>query len=259
MENGRTIMDLLGRTKIVERVGAEKGCMQCMRVALDSYDKANYLIGKYPILLEMAIRGHHYAFDEIRKLLPDNLQHYWLKIAENLDHLLDNEGKLTVRNMRKDLKQTMQKRCHACKREEGTFVCKSCEGCDDKENVEVKLKECTGCKFYCFCSEECHKHSLKHDFHINHCKQQQILEKYHKPHAQSIKDKLLQGVYPESIHELQVLREKLGLTKSPNDPFFEKRYGIEYHKADLDDSDGTYFWVARKNGKIPIGFASEKI
>lgn len=85
---------------------------------------------------------------------------------------------------------------------------------------------------------------------MGECRQLTILNKYHKPYENEFREAIKCGEDPKTIFPLQVLREKLGLTRPRKD------------YVDLmgkDSLDRYTLLIPRKDGTVLIGSTPEVI
>ena len=127
-------------------------------------------------------------------------------------------------------------------------VCIVCSLTDFDE--DVTLEKCGTCNFYCYCGKACQLYQWKDQNHMGECRQLTILNKYHKPYENEFREAIKCGEDPKTIFPLQVLREKLGLTRPRKD------------YVDLmgkDSLDRYTLLIPRKDGTVLIGSTPEVI
>jgi hypothetical protein len=238
--------------------GSEKGCTYCLYMfakfllysvndlfttECPGYDLMNHknLHLAFPLYLESAIRGN---VDSIRLLeksicamtdfaeswhitgmyaLITYLEKYYDKQRWNI-----STKKFMMKGRRKKIKSTIGNFCH---------------GCGEEESDTVTLERCGRCNFYYYCSSECQKRMWLTGGHAGECRQLAILKQYHRPHGKHIRDRLVNGVDPKDIPELQELRHQLGLDRPKSeyeDLLAQVKSGhIESFELIVPNKDGT--------------------
>jgi hypothetical protein len=251
--------------------GAESGCLPC----IDNYIRGHmkfreemiYL--RLPWILEGAIRGHapcmlilnHDAYEETKPAPVRSLSNYWMKITELLYPLIF----ITPKEERSTGRKKFASLCCICMKgdsEDGDHTWGSGD-----------LNKCGACKYYSYCGKECQLLHWKEGKHMGECRQLKILNEYHKPHAEAIRDAIIRGDDPKGIPELQELRTQLGLTRpkedyeeiilqlGDNDNENNSEYELsvpndwKMHNGNNDD----HRIAARKDGTVHIGSTPEVI
>ncbi|OEU07097.1 hypothetical protein FRACYDRAFT_252140 [Fragilariopsis cylindrus CCMP1102] len=194
-----------------------------------------YMHLAHPWLLEGAIRGNfrcimtligEYYFDHAElNRNADVLIDYWGKIAHNANSRLPN---LALNGLKDRLVRT-------------------CVICSKTDTNTSTLKQCIGCSFHCYCSETCQTTHWKDRKHRNECKQLRILNKYHKPYFNEIRDAVIRG--DKEIPSLEKLRYKLGLTR----PLEDYQELIDYNTHDGKLINPKDYVVAREDGTVWVG------
>ena len=189
-----------------------------------------------PWLLEGAIRGSYrgimtlieecYMDQAEPNRNADTLYGYWGKIARNIDTQLCPPIALNV------LKDRLVRTCVICSK---------------TDTNTSTLKQCIGCSFHCYCSETCQTTHWKERKHRNECKQLRILNKYHKPYFNEIRDAVIRG--DKEIPSLEKLRYKLGLTR----PLEDYQELIDYNTHDGKSINPKDYVVAREDGTVWVG------
>jgi hypothetical protein len=189
-----------------------------------------------PWLLEGAIRGSGACrlmlttsvYEKAKPKLPNALMTYWLKIHAKFN--ADNE--LQFDNyMVKQFKNE---------------VGKSCAICSKKDSKTLVLQQCKGCSFRCYCSETCQTTHWEEHNHKGECKQLNILNKYHKPHAKEIWDA---AIGANNHPALDNLRHKLGLSR-PSEEYEELRDRCTHDGQPIDPFE---YLVGREDGTVWVG------
>ena len=223
------------RYALVKQGAIEHGCVHSIFFMGEKSTKSNRMSLHLcqPWLLEGAIRGSYqciinlierYVYqNESSDESADALFSYWWEIALNIDPDPCNDD-LT------ELKGDLGQQCESC----------------SKTNTETTLKECIGCKWYCYCSVTCQTTHWNEHNHRGECKQFQILNKYHKPYAKAIRDAAIRGdMHPA----LDKLRYKLGLSR----PLQEYEELMQKSTHDGKAIDPENYVVAREDGKVWVG------
>ena len=242
--------------------GSKKGCTHCLGMyaeshlysvddlVANSHDHGHLdLINRkdlhiaFPLFLEGAIRGdvdsiHH--IDDIiysvegeslsKKYIKTNMYAmnlYWQKYYEK-QGFGSNFGKISGKKIK-------------------TMYGIVCHGCYKQESDTVTLKKCGACNFYFYCNAECQKKMWQDGGHAGECRQLAILKQYHRPHGKYIRDRLVNGVDPKDIPELQELRRRLGLDR----PKAEYDKLLEQVKSGCIGSRELI--VPNKDGTVQIG------
>jgi hypothetical protein len=268
-----------------------------------------------PWLLEGAIRGHLYSIIRLyctcyTEALPSQahaLIEYWLKIEKSLYPSLDNNhndnnksgqgnnnnNNKTIKDGRQKAKKTIVSSCPICHKTDDDVSCDDDSISNDNDGgdgstgtgmteIKTKLKQCMGCKMYCYFSEECQTtHWIKQN-HRNECKMIQILQKYHKPYSKEIHQNQIIAIHQQqqqrererelfrssddqssssdfidSNNKLQILRDKLGLNRPKIDYEELKLLLSSDNDNDNDDNDNNdrrrHYLVARQDGTVHIG------
>ena len=153
---------------------------------------------------------------------------YWQKFYDKQGFGSDLDNKMT----RKSIKTDIGNICH---------------GCDKEESDTVTLKKCGGCNFYYYCSADCQKKMWLNGGHAGECRQLAILKQYHRPHGKHIRDRLVNGVDPKDIPELQELRRQLGLDR-PKAEYEDLLQQVKSGRIEPCD-----LIVPNKDGTVQIG------
>jgi hypothetical protein len=154
--------------------GAESGCVICMDVYIRWSNIAEEKMTHhcYPWYFEGAIRGNiecmrlmmECCFDAMPTGAPSLIDH-WSKMITG--------GRKRFKGNIKDM------RCVTCPKEP-TLLCGIC-------------------RIASYCSKECQLLHWNEGNHIGECRQFEILNKYHKPHAKDIYRKIIRGDDPSEI------------------------------------------------------------
>lgn len=219
------------------KLGAESGCVPSMCVYATRLAASNKIHMAVPWALEGAIRGSVHCtsflvemcYQRSKPIGSYALSYYWMKIMnvwdrsvctiEQVEHMRDDKGK-------------------------------RCSNCRTPDSATVELRKCGMCQFYYFCSEECQIENWKEpNNHMNECRQLRILNKYHRPYANEIREAALNN---SSIPALQKLRNKLGLTR-PREEYYDlirldRPHIYRYKKI-----------AARKDGTVYVGSTTKTI
>ena len=212
--------------------GAEAGCVSSMNNVMGELTNEGKFHHALAWALEAAIRGGrggimilndcYAASNNIYSQKAHALSMYWTR-------MLYERGPESVDIQAADqLEDDIGKKCFQCGRK-------------DSKN-KVILKACSMCNFYFYCNEKCQLNHWKEGKHRGECHQLSLLNKYHKPYAKEIRDKIIRGDDPKLIKELQTLRRKLGLTR-PRD---------EYDDESLFKNN-FFLLVARNDGTVWCG------
>ena len=238
--------------------GSKKGCTHCLNMYADNllYSVDDLLANNgnpgdelmnrknmhlaFPLFLEGAIRGSgrsmilidrviYFAYAE---LLWNNITMYatniyWHKYYDKHGWVCD-----TGKSATKDTKTEIGNFCH---------------GCNKAESDTVTLKKCSRCNFYFYCSSECQKKMWLTGGHAGECRQLAILKQYHRPHGKHIHDRLVNGVDPKDIPELQELRRRLGLDR-PKSEYEDLLAQVKSGRIESCD-----LIVPNKDGTVQIG------
>jgi len=242
-----------------------------------------------PWFLEGAIRGNIRCismlagnfYEKAKPNLPKALKLYWIKLHMTvmksvIDSLPDNEGgdddqyqhdNELYRSMLKAVTKGFIKK-------EKDITGRKCVICLKMDSETIILRRCDSCKIYFYCSRECQKLHWQEQKHDSECRQLEILNKYHKPYVNEIRDAVIRGVAHEN-HFLQTLRTKLGLNR-PEEEYEElgvriyRRQGNVELSSSLSSSssssdhssttDDLYkYIVARKDGTVHVGSTTKTI
>merc|ERR1711992_364159 len=117
-----------------------------------------------------------------------------------IDYLAKLWGDKDLQQLRKVNKERITNRCVVCSKTE--------------KDYGVTLEKCGKCSYYSYCSKSCQQYHWKEQNHCGECRQLKILRNYHKPHKREIRNPIKNGQDPKTIPQLQLLRQKLGLTRS---------------------------------------------
>ena len=207
------------------------GCIRCMIRYYQLHETihgVNMILPlRLPWVLEATIRGSYHAlthtlsglyFGSSQQQATSALNYYWMKRVRVLHPQLPTNA----REVLKGIKEHDGDICAVCE-----IAC-----CDDPNKLVV---QCSGCRYYSYCSKE---HQIEHWNTWNHrgeCKQLQILNTYHKPYAKRIHQAILRGVDPTRIREFQTLRTKLGLNRPTAD--YEEDAVASFLQDDDEDND----------------------
>jgi hypothetical protein len=128
------------------------------------------------------------------------------------------------------------------------LVERECVICSKTDTKTLTLKQYEGCSMYCYCGEGCQTIHWKERKHRNECKQVQILNKYHKPYANEIRDAVIRG--DKEIPSLEKLRYRLGLTRPTEE--YKEFYRLQLtHSGKAIDPDD--YLVGREDGTLWVG------
>merc|ERR1711992_23691 len=116
-----------------------------------------------------------------------------------IDYLAKLWGDKDLQQLRKVNKERITNRCVVCSKTE--------------KDYGVTLEKCGKCSYYSYCSKSCQHWHWKEQNHCGECRQLEILRKYHKPYKREIRNPIKNGQDPKTIPQLQLLRQKLGLTR----------------------------------------------
>ena len=198
-------------------------------LTMDTTDKKRIHLA-LPWYLEGAIRGSvlctRVLMGEFYIQNAAALHGYWGEIYKKY---YSERGFALVEH--KDLKDLVERKCVICSK---------------TDTETLTLKQCKGCSAYCYCGELCQTIHWKERKHRNECKQVHILNKYHKPYFNEIRDAVIRG--DKEIPSLEKLRYKLGLTRPQEEyvEFFERTHNGK--KINSDD-----YLVGREDGTLWVG------
>ena len=133
-----------------------------------------------------------------------------------------------------------------------TFCC-VCGKNLPEDNGDVTLVKCGKCEYVSYCGTKCQSYHWNKLSHACECHQLQILNKYHKPYAEEIRNAIKNGEDPKYIPKLQKLRGKLGLSKPKED----NEKSIQCLSDDNNRDIG--FINARNDGTVHIGSTPEMV
>jgi hypothetical protein len=224
--------------ELLKEGATEDGCIFCMfhmgKMTTNTPDgKCMQTHMALPWFLEGAIRG------SVRCILT-MMEECYNNRGKKTDALLDYWGKITKRNKLPNLGLNKLK----------NHLGRKCVICSKPDTKTLTLQQCIGCSFYCYCSEGCQTIHWKEHKHRNECKQVRILNKYHKPYFNEIRDAVIRG--DKEIPSLEKLRYKLGLTR-PQEEYDEfKFYGLKPTRNGnpIDPDD---YLVGREDGTLWVG------
>merc|ERR1712241_1669783 len=137
--------------------------------------------------------------------------------AALIDYVSKLWGDKDLQQLRKANKDRITNRCVVCSKTE--------------KDYGVTLEKCGQCSYYSYCSKSCQLYHWKEQNHCGECRQLEILRKYHKPYKREIRNPIKNGEDPKTIPQLQLLREKLGLTrpKEEYEPLVERLNNNKYN------------------------------
>ena len=244
-----------------------------------------------PWFLEGAIRGNIRCismlagnfYEKAKPNLPKALKLYWIKLHMTvmksvIDSLPDDEGGDDDQYQHdNELYLSMLKAVtKGFIKEEKYSTGRECVICLKMDSETIVLRRCDSCKIYFYCSRECQKLHWQEQKHDSECRQLGILNKYHKPHVNEIRDAVIRGVAHEN-HLLQTLRTKLGLNR-PEEEYEELGVHIYRRQGNVELSssfssslpsmssdhssttDDLYKCiVARKDGTVHVGSTTKII
>merc|ERR1711992_30849 len=193
--------------------------------------------------------------------------------AALIDYVSKLWGDKDLQQLRKANKDRITNRCVVCSKTE--------------KDYGVTLEKCGQCSYYSYCSKSCQTYHWQEQNHCGECRQLKILRKYHKPHKREIRNPIKNGQDPKTIPQLQLLRQKLGLTRSKEEyePLMErlsnannaptitnscchnKNNKKKCNKKNKRKNKNTYcqvinpyeYAVARKDGTVHIGSTPDTI
>jgi len=225
----------------------EDGCISSMYMIGKFFTQPNYegrqIHLGYPWFLEGSIRGSidcakylvTNIYFQVRTATPIAFLSYWMKMMKewaNYDDLL--VSKSDCKSKMNECTEIMTRECAICKKiDTDTFV----------------LRQCNSCNLYCYCSKECQTIHWKKPYnHKRECKQINILNTYHKPYAQEIREAAICG----QIHPaVEILRSQLGLNRPIQD--YEELVNDIGGLTTNVFKDPTEYLVARNDGTVWIG------
>jgi len=225
--------------------GALQGCVPCIFYYVD----VQYCIRRnvhlaIPWALEAAIRGQVdcmqrlvFCYSNTRSSQTHALASFWAKFQYEMGFTK------YANNQRKQIKQDIGARCFVCEQQ-------------DLPDNDVTLVKCGRCKYYSYCGKACQLRHWKDENHIGECRLLKTLREYCKPrYIQEICDALHRHEPPHNIPRLQVLRNKLGLTRPPSDyQELVARLSDPTLKGEREKSPNRYeYCTARRDGTVHIG------
>jgi len=251
--NGIMSAPFQGFTVLINR-GVTIGCVQSIFCWATLFIQQKQTHNAVPYLLEGAIRGHtgcilKLSTNVYSKTIPrvsSVLKQYWMELFCIWNDSTVSEGLLNPNSTKQ----------HSIVEAYTTMTDKvglECIICAKRDSDTVNLVKCAGCKHYFYCGEECQRIHWKGRYnHRGECKHLNILKKYHKPHANEIREAVIRGDC--NIIPLQKLRMELGLSRPKEEypefhPLKEVR-GEVYHGPSYNPCK---LLVARKDGTVHIG------
>lgn len=224
--------------KKLRRGAVENGCVHSMFMIGELYLEKKQIHLAFPWFFEGALRGNWKCTHKVTraylkvKPFPMALTTYWAKMFSQLHNS-------TFNSLDSNVAKLLQKSTTI-------VVERNCVICNKEDTKTLTLRQCMGCSMCCYCSEDCQiKHWVEHN-HRSECKQVKILNKYHKPYANDIREAAIRG---ETHPRLEKLRSKLGLSR----PLEEYEELCQHNMHEGKSINPIEFLIAREDGTVWIG------